>query len=234
MGRYHDPELSSTNNTLKLKRGVMKYWYILILYPFLVYSQSEIVTDSRFAARAELIYTVNNNFTGRGVDFGFSLFNFIDIGFEHLGGSYNSQYHTESSATTIYAAYNAKSKNYCFRLLAGYSLNTVKYYSENLNLYGAVIGLIFYSKIYETESVSLIPGIGFSAGLLSVSQGSRYSNYSEIENPKSAGFEFNIVSKINNRFYFVIDPSLSKDLVNTDNSLILGINLGIIFRIPNK
>lgn len=212
----------------------MKYFYILLLYPYLLYAQSEIISDSRFAVKADLVYSTNNNFTGTGGDMGLSFFNSADIGFEYLKGSYNPEYHMESSATTLYAAYNFKIKNNCIRLLAGYARNTVNYYSSTLNISGTVLGLVIYTKIYENESLILIPGAGFSIGFLSVSNGSKYTDYSKIENPKSAGLDFNVVSKINNKFYLVIEPSLSKDLVNSDNSLIIGISFGLLFRVPNQ
>jgi hypothetical protein len=211
----------------------MKFLYI-ILIPFVLYAQSEIITDSRFAVKADLIYSTNNNFSGTGGNMGFSFFNSADIGFEYLKGSYNPEYNMESSATTFYAAYNFRIKNNCIRLLAGYAQNTVDYYSSTLNISGTILSLVLYNKIYENESLILIPGAGFSIGFLSVSNGSKYNDYSKMENPKSAGLDFNVVSKINNKFYLVIDPSLSKDLVNQDNSLIIGISLGLLFRVPNQ
>ncbi len=212
----------------------MKYLCILIFYPFLLFAQSEIITDSRFAVQTDLVYSRNNNFSAQGWDMGFSLFNLADIGFEYASGTYDPKYNMESSATTLFAAYNIKSKNNCFKLLAGYSQNTLDYYNENLSVSGLVLGVMIYRKIYENKSIILNPGIGLSAGFLSVSNGSIYNDFSKIENPKNAGLEFEIVSKINTQFYLVLCPSLSKDLTNSDNSLIIGLNIGLLFRIPNQ
>lgn len=212
----------------------MKYLCILLFYPFLLFAQSEIITDSRFAIEADLLYSKNNNFKGMGGNLGFSLFNLADIGFEYASGTYDPKYHMESSATAIFAAYNIKSKTNCFKLLAGYSQNTVDYYNEYFIVSGLVLGAMIYHEIYENESIILQPGIGLSAGFLSVSNGSRYNDYSKIENPKNAGLEFKIVPKINTRLYLVLCPSISKDLTNQENYIIIGLNIGLLFRIPNQ
>lgn len=215
----------------------MKYLIILLFNPIFLHAQSEFINDSPMGMQADFTYSKNNNFAGFGGDIGFSLFSSVDLGFEYIRGSYDAKYNMESSGRMIYGAYNFKSKNNCFKLLVGYtqsSINNKSIYFSNLNVSGPLLAFIISHRIYENESIKLIPSIGLSLGFLSVSNGSIFTDYSEVENPRNLGFEFNIVSKINKGFYFIIAPSISKDLMNSENSLILGLNLGLLFSVQEQ
>ena len=103
-----------------------KYIYIFLLYPFLLYSQSEFIPDSHFGIKADIAYSANNNFSGLGGDVGLSLFGSFDIGFEYMKTSYEPQFDIESYGTIAYTAYNFRNKNTCIKILVGYSNSLIK------------------------------------------------------------------------------------------------------------
>ena len=180
---------------------------------------------------------MNNNFSGLGWDVGFSLFSSIDLGFEYLKTSYVSQSGIDVQGTIIYAAYNFKNKNTSIKILAGYSNTSIesKYiYTPGLTITGPLLSISVSPKIYENESWILMPSFGFSMIFLSQSNTNSYNYYSFSENNISVGLGLNFVSKINKEFYFVLAPSISKDLSHTEDSIIYGFNFGLLFNVPEQ
>ncbi|MDO8550082.1 MAG: hypothetical protein Q7S39_08045, partial [Ignavibacteria bacterium] len=110
----------------------MKYIYIFLLFPFFLSAQSEFISNSSFGVKADLVVSLNNDFTGIGGDIGISLSSLFDIGFEYIEASYDPKYNIVSSGRMVYAAYNFRSKNNCLKVLLGYSHNSVS--TEYLNL----------------------------------------------------------------------------------------------------
>lgn len=215
----------------------MKYFYIFLLYPFFLFPQSEFIPNSHFGIKADIAYSSNNNFSGLGGDIGLSLFGFFDIGIDYMKTSYTPQSDVEAYGTIAYTAYNFRDKNTCIKILVGYSsslINSQQFLISNLNVTGPLLSLSVSPKIYENESFSLLPSLGFSITFLSVSNRSNNSGYSVQTENKTIAFEFNVVSKVNKKLYFILAPSVSKDLANSDNPLIFGFNLGFLFNVPKQ
>ncbi len=214
----------------------MKYLYTLLLYPFFLFSQSEFIPDSHFGIKADITYSANNNFSGLGGNVGLSLFGSFDIGFEYIKTSYEPQFDIEAYGTIAYTAYNFRNKNTCIKILVGYSSSLInsKQLISNLNVTGPLLSISVSPKIYENESLALLPSLGFSIAFLSASNRSDNSGYSVQTENKSIGFEFNVISKLNKKFYFILAPSVSKDLSTSDNPLIFGFNFGLLFNIPKQ
>ncbi|MGE5402825.1 MAG: hypothetical protein ACM3S2_20690 [Ignavibacteriales bacterium] len=187
--------------------------------------------ENHSGVKADFQYSGNNNFYGVGGSIGFSILGRVDIGFQYMEGSQFQMYDIQSTGALVYAAYNVKNKKTCIKLLAGYTQNSL----GSIDFSGPLFGLLISPKVYENESVAIIPGAGLSFGFLSVSSTkSIFSDYSDIENPVNAELELNLVSKINKYFNFIIAPSVSKNLRITDGALTYGVNLALLFAFPNQ
>lgn len=210
----------------------MRKLYIFILFPFLLSAQSEFFDNASLGVKADYIFSLNRDFSGMGGGLGISLSNVVDIGFEYIKVSYEKD-DIESYSRMVYAAYNFKSNNNCLKVLLGYSHNSVNIRYFNLSLLevtGPLLGVIVSPKIYENNSIGLLPSLSFSMAFLSSS-----SKTDDVRNHNiSVGLEFNVIPKINKEFYFVLAPSISKSLSHSEVPLIYGINLGLLFNIQKK
>jgi hypothetical protein len=212
----------------------MKYIIIFLFIPFILFAQSELVGNSSFAFEADYAITNNNNFSGKGADIGISLAGKVDFGIEYVNGSYNTDFDMESKGETFFAAYNLKHNKSCIKLMAGYTQDQIKFGSHEFDFSGVLLAIVYYGKIYESESLFINPGLGYSMGFLSMSGGDTVSDYGDIENPRSIHLDFNFIPKLNKNVFLIIAPSISKDLVNHDNSLMVGINIGLLFNASKK
>ena len=212
----------------------MKYYFIFLIYPFVLFAQSESVNNSRFAFEADYAYSYNNNLSAKGANIGVSIVSAVDLGIEYINGTSNNKIDIETKGETFYAAYNIKNDKNCIKLISGYTQNSIKLDYREFDFSGVIFGIIYYRKIYESESLLINPGLGFTLGFLSMSGGEISGNFSNSENPRSLSLEVNFVSSMGKIVSLVIAPSLSKDLVNSNNSLMAGINLGLLFNLSHK
>ena len=193
----------------------MKYLYIFLVYPVCLFSQSEFVDSNYFGANVGVGYTANNNIDGIEGFLGFSISGLYDFGWEYLSSSiHNMPFENENSSILIYAAYNIKRKNNRsnLKILAGYSNNSLS------DIGGPVVGLNFSFRVYDGEKFILMPSLRLLYGIFFSSEGGRkMSNY---VNVRSLGVDFNIIPWLIESLHLIIPPSLSKDLLNSENSLI--------------
>ncbi len=212
----------------------MKYLLIFVLLPFMLFAQSELVSNNLFAVEADAAFSHNNNFSGNGGDIGMSLNSVFDIGFEYVNGKYSFDDKMKSIGKTFFAAYNMKNDKNCVKLIGGYTKTSIEYSPLKFDFSGVLLGIKYSRKVYENESVIINPGLGISIGFMSLSGNNTFTGYADVENPRSLSLDLKIVPKLSNNVFLVIDPLLSKDLVNSNNSLIVGINLGLLFNVVKK
>jgi hypothetical protein len=200
----------------------MKHLRVLIFFPLMLYAQSEYISNSSFGVKGDIVSSFNDKVSGLGSDIGISVSSVFDVGFEYISSSY------EQSGKLIYAAYNFKIKNNSLKVLLGYS-----HISNNsdLNVAGPLLGILFSPKIFENEWICLLPGVGFSMAILSASNENRYSN---TDHNISVGLEFNVIPKINKKFYLVLASSLSESISDQKAPMIYSFSFGVLYNIPKQ
>jgi hypothetical protein len=171
-----------------------------------------------------------------GGDLGISFLGVVDIGFEYFKGSNKSNNDVESTGRLFYAAYNLRASDNCLKFLLGYSHNSIRIkdfygYITNLNVTGPLLGILFSPKVFENQSICLLPGFAFSLAILSASDESRYNYYSTPGENVSIGFEFNVIPKINKEFYLFFTPSVSKSLSSSEIPVVFGFSAGVLFNV---
>jgi hypothetical protein len=207
----------------------MKYFLLLLLLPFFLHAQSEFIDSSSFAVKVGFDYSGNDNFTGRGADLSASIFGIFDLGLQYAY-SETSLSPFKSSGNLYYIAFNSKRANSrnCIKILLGYVDETVtnEFYPD-FRVTGPVAGLDLFLKVAENENVTFMPGLGVLYGFLSVDTKGIY-NTSGFDDTRNIFLDLNFKVNLSNQYHFIITPSVSKDLVNSDNPLMLGIEVGFL------
>lgn len=206
----------------------MKKFYIFVLFPFILSAQSEFFNDASLGLKADYIFTINKDFYGRGGGLGFSFSNVVDVGLEYNRISYQSKYNITYDNSFVYGAYNFRSGINCLKIFLGYAYNSANTKPLNLSLLqltGPVVGVNISPKIYESNSIKLIPSLSFSMAFLS----SAYKVDDGSNHNISIGITLNTVSKVSNRLGFYLSPGISKSLTRTKESLIYNLSAGLLF-----
>jgi hypothetical protein len=210
----------------------MRKLFVSIMFPFLLSAQSQFIDNAVLGVKADYIFLINNDLQERGGGLGVSLFSIVDIGFKYAVTTYEQKGEIKLYSRSVYAAYNFRSNNNSMKIILGYSHNSVNIEQFNfprIELDGPFLGFNISPKIYENNSISIIPGFNFSMAFLSSAKKDDAQNHSV-----NAGIELSVVSKINKEFYFVLAPSIAKSLSHSDFPVIYGVNLGLLFNIPKK
>lgn len=58
-----------------------------------------------------------------------------------------------------------------------------------------------------------------------------FTDQNYLLNTRSLGLDFNVITKPDKRIYLIFSPSISKDLLHSENSLIIGINGSVMINI---
>lgn len=201
------------------------------------------MNNDEFGALFGMSYSGNENTIGNGMVFGFSIRGVFDFGVEYIKSSTDIEFSSsdlETASTLIYMGYNVKRKNNSnnLKLSAGYVTNSVnrKYYSP-LEVTGVLLSVMFSLRIYDSEQLVVMPGIGLAYAILSVSE-NNYNNYSNsnsyVEDSRSLGIQLNFMLNISKNIHLIFAPSLSKDILNPDETLFIGIRGGLMLNLSNK
>jgi hypothetical protein len=210
----------------------VKYFFIIFLFPFLLHAQSEYMDSSYFGLGAGYSYSGSEKFDGNEGSLGLSILGMFDLGFQ-WGKSRISESAVSASANSFYLAYNAKIKNNknCFKILIGYINETITPGQYNdIKASGLVLGFNFLIKISQTENFTLMPELGLSYGFLSVDNNNPYSynDNSEFDDTRNISLSLNYKADLSKTVHIIFDPTISKDLLNSDNPLMLGIGVGLL------
>ena len=217
----------------------MKYFFIILFYPLFLFAQSEYLNKGQFGFIADAAYSQNDKFSGTGSDFGVSIAGRLDVGIQFSSGSYDIEYSDvdiESKGYLFYTSFNIKRSNSSsnIKLMFGYLSNSIESSSFTpLDISGLIVGLGFSFRVYDNKYIMVIPGLDITYGFLSVTH-QRYNSYSlsddsYLDDSRNLSFAFDIVPKLSENIFLVISPSLSKDLQNSNDSIIFGIRGGLVF-----
>ena len=214
----------------------MKFIKDLLFCPFLLFAQTEFVTNSNLAVEADFNYSISTDYSSKGPGFGLSFYDKVDLGFEYNKLTDINHDDISISETVIYLAYNFKEANNCLKVLGGYS----SYSFENnllsgLDIDGPFFGVIISPKIINNESFCLMPSFGFSMTFLSDAKTTTGDLiYSTDQTNVNVKLELNLISHINDKFYLFIAPSVSKDLSNSKIPFAFGFNFGALLNFPKN
>lgn len=207
----------------------MKYFLLFLLFPFFLYAQSEFIDSSDFAVKVGFNYSGSDIFTGRGVDISGSILGIFDLGLQYAN-SETSNSPFKSSGNLYYIAFNTKrgSSRNCIKILLGYVDETVtnEFYPD-FRVTGPVAGLDLFLKVSENETVTFMPDLGVMYGFLSVDTKGIY-NISGLDDARSIFLDLNFKINLSNQYHMLFTPSVSKDLVNSDNPLMFGVEVGFL------
>jgi hypothetical protein len=207
----------------------MKSILIILLLPVFLHAQSEFMDSSKVGLKVSLAYSGNNNSSTFGGDAAASFLGIFDLGLQFANGDIaNTQF--KSIGNLFYFAINAKRGNNknCIKILLGYMNETItSSYYRDIRVSGPVAGLDLFIKVSENEKVTVAPSIGILYGFLSVdSQG--YYNVSGFDDARSVSLDLNLKFSLSNQFHLLFIPSISKDLVNSDNPVSFGLEIGLL------
>ena len=210
----------------------MKYLLTLLLFPTVIFSQSEFVKSNHSGINANAAYFQSDSFQGVGYNFGLSVHGKIDLGLEYLQGTFDNKnlpFDVSNRGIAVYAGYNIKKKNDTenFKLSIGYLSND---YSGAPNSSGLLFGVRFSKNYYENKSILFLPSFGHNYGIFFVDDGNN-SHLVESSNAQtiiSLSLDLNLVLKISPKFRFLLAPTASFDMANQEKTLVWGIVGGII------
>lgn len=210
----------------------MKQLLIFLLFPFSLLAQSEFMDSSGFGLGASYGYSGSEKFDGNEGSIGLSILGMFDLGFQ-WGKTRASESRLSASGNSFYLAYNAKIKNSknCFKILIGYIDETITPEQYNdFRASGLVLGFDFLIKIRQTENFTLIPELGLSYGLLSIENNNPYSynTDSDFNDTRNISLGLNFKIDLSEGVHLIFGPTISKDLLNSDNPLMLGIDTGLL------
>ena len=210
----------------------MKFILIFSFCPLVIFAQGEFFNRNTSSFEADAVYSSNNTSSSLGTGIGISILGYVDFGFAYEGGSYENEYgyDIKSSSMAFSLGYNIKRKNNStnLKLMLGYLTGSIDNRDDNLaDISGLLFSLAFSIRIYESKELILMPRVSITYGLLDASSSnSVYS--SDSDDSRSLSLGFSIAPRIINGLHLLITPSISKDLVNSDNSLFFGISGGIL------
>ncbi len=210
----------------------MKYLLTLLLFPTVIFSQSEFVKSNHSGINANAAYFQSESFQGLGYNLGISVQGKIDFGLEFLQGTFDNKnlpFDVSNRGIALYAAYNIKKKNDTenFKLSIGYISND---YSGAPNSSGLLFGARFSKNFYENKSLLFLPSLGLGYSMFFVDDGN--SSYrvesSNVLTTISLSLDLNLVLNFSNKFRFLLAPTASIDLANQEKTFVWGIIGGII------
>ena len=217
---------------------------IFLFLPILIIAQSEFINDGHLGIGANYGYVANDILSGSGGSFGISALGKYDMGAEFIDGMIeldNSNIKINSSSFLFYLAYNVKRNNNFsnLKIMAGFIKTSFGYYISNEEENsGFVLGLSFSLKALEEKNISIIPALGLIYGFIDTDLNQTYyigNGYyytrkdSFIENTRNLSLEVNFKVQAIENMNFIITPSISKDLISSDNSISYSILGGLMF-----
>lgn len=210
----------------------MKYFLLFILFPFLNYPQSEYLDSSSvFGLSVGMNYSANNLSSVLGGTAAISLLGIIDVGIQTGSIEIENSRGAESSSNMFYLAFNSKRNDKsCLKFALGYYSGSVsQLYGNNISITGLIVGLDFFLKVYEDKNVAIIPDLGLTYGFMSMKKpNTYYLSKSTFDDSRSLSLGINFKTKISKAFSLVFGPSFAKDLLNSENSVMIGFGAGII------
>jgi hypothetical protein len=205
----------------------MRFIYLLLLYPFLLFSQSEFVDKNYFGLNSGFSYSGNNIISGIGGNLGFSILGLVDLNTQYVASSIDRDFdHEDFESILFYIGYNIKRQNNRsnLKLVLGYFSNSPS------DVSGPMLGLIFSYRVVDKEKFKIIPSLGLTYGFLFAPK--QDFNFSDVIHVRSVGLDGSMLLGITNSLHFIVSPSISHDLENSNGSLVWGIYTGILFSSP--
>ncbi len=217
------------------------FFFILQLLPVTIFCQGQFIENNDFGFGAGYSILSNENSSTTSFDFVMTTFGIVDIGFEIGSGEIDNESSSDPynlSANLIYVSYNFKRRNndLVVKFLAGYYSGSVESnYSSDFKSSGLLLGLGAYPRLMHTQYVSLRIAIELSYGFLSTSSdASYYNDDSQFDNSRVISFGLNLDLLPAKTFHIILSPNISKDLVNSENALYIGMNARILISVGTE
>ena len=216
----------------------MKIILKIFFIPLLLFGQSEYVNQDHFGFLVSYGVITNDILSGSGVSLGFSTKGNIEFGVEFINSEINEEYTSAGSkpfSNFVYLAYNIKRKqNFSnMKIILGYLTVGMDKGEGNS---GIALGLSLALRAYESSAITLIPSLSMIYGFLENEETEIYlygSNYfskekSYIQNTRSLSLGLGVQINIYKSLSFILDPSISRNLISSENSTSYSISGGIL------
>jgi hypothetical protein len=196
--------------------------FLLYLISIQAYSQSEFIEDNSFGLGAGFTYARNDIAYSSTLDFAISFLGTADLGFQVGGGEVDYENVSEpvnTSANLVYASYNFKRRNndLVIKVSAGYFTGSVESgYISDISTSGLLLGLGVYPRFLNSQKFDLRFALDLSYGFL--------SNDSQSDDSRTISLGLSFLIGASENFHIIFTPLISKDLVNSENSIYYGIN----------
>lgn len=93
---------------------------------------------------------------------------------------------------------------------------------------GIMLGLALAVKVVESEAILIMPGLGFTAGFVSVGRGS----YSKVVSASSVTFGIDFAANLSEVVKIIVAPTISKSFELSESPVAGGISVGILLTPP--